>query len=72
MIKVLEPLYLKFPTEKDWKTCADGYRKRWNLSNCMGSIDGKHIRLKCPLNSGTLFYKYKKYHSINGSGRSFI
>lgn len=57
-------MYLAPPTEKDWKKCADGYWKRWNLPNCVGSVDGKHIRLQCPPNSGTLFYNYKKYYSI--------
>lgn len=64
LIKVLEPLYLVPPNEENWKECADGYWKRWNLSNCVGSIDGRHIRLQCPPNSGTLFYNYKKYYSI--------
>lgn len=64
LINVLQPLYLTFPTEENWKECADGYWKRWNLPNCFGSVDGKHIRMQCPPNSGTLFYNYKKYYSI--------
>ncbi|XP_026826294.1 protein ALP1-like [Ooceraea biroi] len=64
LIKVLQPIYIAPPIEEDWKKCADGYWKRWNLSNCVGSFDGKHIRLQCPPNSGTLFYNYKKYYSI--------
>ena len=38
--------------------------KRWNFSNCIGSIDGKHVKLKQPPNSSTLFYNYKTYFSI--------
>lgn len=64
MIKVLEPLYLTPPTEEDWKRYADGYWKRWNIPNCVGSVDGKHIRLRCSPYSGSLFYNYKKYYSI--------
>lgn len=64
LIKVLQPLYLVCPNDEDWKKCADGFWKRWNLPNCVGSVDGKHIRLRCPPNSGTLFYNYKKYYSI--------
>ncbi|GAB1869452.1 Protein ANTAGONIST OF LIKE HETEROCHROMATIN PROTEIN 1-like [Camponotus japonicus] len=64
LIKVLQPMYLAPPTEEDWKKYADGYWKRWNFPNCVGSVDGKHIRLQCPPNSGTLFYNYKKYYSI--------
>lgn len=27
-------------------------------------MDGKHIRVKCPINSGSAFYNYKQYFSI--------
>ena len=27
-------------------------------------VDGKHIRLKCPPNSGTMYYNYKQSFSI--------
>ncbi|XP_077257588.1 uncharacterized protein LOC143894823 isoform X2 [Temnothorax americanus] len=64
LIKVLQLIYLASPVEEDWKKCADGYWNRWNLPNCVGSVDEKHIRLKCLPNSGTLFYNYKKYYSI--------
>lgn len=59
LIKVLEPLYLSSPTEEDWKKCIHGYWRRWNIPNCVGSVDGKHVRLRCPPNSGSLYYNYK-------------
>lgn len=64
LIKVLQPLYLSLPTEEDWKKCQHGYWKRWNIPNCVGSVDGKHVRLRCPPNSGSLYYNYKKFYSI--------
>ena len=30
-------------TEKEWEGIADGFAKRWNMPNCIGAIDGKHI-----------------------------
>ncbi|XP_025157152.1 uncharacterized protein LOC105183012 [Harpegnathos saltator] len=64
IIKVLQPMYLTFPAEEDWKKCTDGYWKKWNLPNCFGSVDGKHIKIQCSPNSGTLFYNYKKYSIV--------
>ena len=32
--------------------------------NCIGALDGQHIRLKTPKKSGSLFYNYKSFFSI--------
>lgn len=60
----LSLLYLKAPTEEDWKSIVDGYWNTWQMPNCFGAVDGKHIKLKCPPNSGSCYYNYKKYFSI--------
>lgn len=52
------------PSENDLKANADKFYKRWNYPNCVGAIDGKHVRIKCPSNSGSAFFNYKDYFSV--------
>lgn len=61
---VLQPVHMPMPTEHSLKMIAEDYWKLWGFPHCVGSLDGKHIRLKCPTKSGSMFYNYKKYFSI--------
>ena len=59
---VLAPTYMPVPSEDKWKSIADEFYERWNFSNGIGFIDGKHVMTQCHFNSGSLFYK--SYFSI--------
>ena len=52
------------PSEVEWETIAEDFFVRWNFPNCTGAIDGKHVMIQCPVNSGSLFHNYKSYFSI--------
>lgn len=42
------------PTVDKFKKIAVEFYDKWNFPNCVGSIDRKHIRLRCPKKSGSM------------------
>lgn len=60
----LNEKHMPFPTETMFSSIASQFYTKWKFPNCIGAIDGKHIRIKCPPNSGSFYYNYKKYFSI--------
>ncbi|XP_072379282.1 inhibitor of growth protein 3 isoform X1 [Diabrotica undecimpunctata] len=54
-----------FPkSSQEWAQIGKDFENRWNFPNCGGAIDGKHVRIIKPPNSGSYFYNYKGYCSI--------
>jgi hypothetical protein len=43
---------------------ANDFYRRTKFPNCIGAVDGKHVRIKMPTGSGSLFHNYKKFFSI--------
>jgi hypothetical protein len=57
-------LHMPVPTKKMLLATSNLFYLKWNFPNCVGSIGGKYIRLKCQSNSGSMYYSYKHYYSI--------
>ena len=56
---------LKAPTHtQEWLEIARGFEEKWQFPHCLGAIDGKHIHIKAPPNSGSQYYNYKSRFSI--------
>uniref|UniRef100_A0A8C5Q003 DDE Tnp4 domain-containing protein n=1 Tax=Leptobrachium leishanense TaxID=445787 RepID=A0A8C5Q003_9ANUR len=55
---------LPTPTDEAWSRIAAGFRDRANFPNCLGAVDGKHIRIVKLLQSGSLNQNNKHFFSI--------
>ena len=51
-------------TPEDWRNVAKGFATRWQYYNCGGALDGKHVPIQKPSHAGSMYYNYKKFHSI--------
>jgi hypothetical protein len=60
----LQLLFLPAPNKSKWKHVAERYLDLWNLPNCIGSLDGKHICTKCFPKTVSLYFNYKGYFSV--------
>ena len=49
------------PDRERWQEIEKGFRLCWNFPNCLGALDGKHVNIIAPDNSGSTFHNYK-YH----------
>ena len=50
---------MKPSKEAEWKDISHQFWRRWNFPNCIGALDGKHIVMQPPPNSGSLFFNYE-------------
>lgn len=60
----LQQIYMPTPSEKDFEKIANEFAEFWNFPHVIGCLDGKHVRIKCPDNSGSMYFNYKKHFSI--------
>lgn len=62
--KHLMPIFLPDLSTIDLNKKASEFCTKWNFPNCVLAIDGKHVRIRCPEKTGSLFFNYKDYFSI--------
>lgn len=61
--RVLQPEYLKKPSTEKWKEISADFFDFWNYPNCVGSLDGRHFKIKKPTGTGSLYMSYEGFFS---------
>lgn len=62
---VLQPIYLKYPTQEDWLRFAGEFKEKLKFPHCCGIVDGKLVEIRAPKKSGSKFFNYMRYFSTN-------
>jgi len=58
-------LFLKvLQKESERQDIINEFELKWNFPSCIGEIDGKHVVIQCPGNTGSQYYNYKGTFSI--------
>ncbi|KAM5165210.1 LOW QUALITY PROTEIN: uncharacterized protein ACMZJ9_007653 [Mantella aurantiaca] len=55
---------MPIPTKEKWREISNTFMEKTHFPNCLGAIDGKHIRMVMPPASGSRYFNYKKNFSV--------
>ncbi|KAI4454190.1 hypothetical protein MML48_10g00004280 [Holotrichia oblita] len=58
------PLVLPEPTREQFEEISMQFYERWDMPNCFGAVDGKHVSIQAPKHSGSDYFNYKKGFSL--------
>ena len=64
IVDVLLDIYVKFPQGNELCDVVEGFKSRWGMIQCAGSIDGSHIPVSPPSLNHTDYDNRKGWYSI--------
>ncbi|GBO32017.1 hypothetical protein AVEN_264592-1, partial [Araneus ventricosus] len=65
LVTVLKDIHLCVPSSKaELAAISAAFDDMWQFPMCVGALDGKHVKICPPPNSGSLYYNYKGDFSI--------
>ena len=60
LYETLKDECLHVPSSRvQWLKIADEFQGIWQFPHCVGAIDGKHINIRAPPNTGSEYFNYK-------------
>ena len=60
----LLPKYVRLTQNECLRQILNVFQSHWGFPQTVGAIDGTHIPIMCPLDSGTDYYNRKGYYSM--------
>ena len=78
MISIILASYITCPSsEEESLEIAKRFHSRWQLPNCVGAINGKHVQILHPPETGSDYFNYKGFSStvlmaIMGPNAEFV
>ncbi|XP_014229618.1 protein ALP1-like [Trichogramma pretiosum] len=60
----LGPIHMPQPNMDILFETAIEFQNLWSIPHCVGTLDVCHMRIKKPAHSNSLYFNYKKFHSI--------
>ena len=64
IIQKLLPLYIRFPTGSGLAGVVRGFKDKFGIPQCAGSIDGSHVPVTRPSMNHTDYYNRKGWYSM--------
>ena len=64
IVQKLTPVYINFPTGDTLNEVVRGFKNKWGVPQCAGSIDSLHIPVTPPAMNYTDYYNRKGWYSM--------